>query len=355
VTVAPSNSNTLEIAAGDLVRDRAAILDAWAANFPDVSAADHARRLHWFYEQNPLGSGRMWLLRRQATGQVVGTAGLGPRRFVVNGTPVAAGLASDFSVLKEHRTALPALMLQRSVLTTLEQDLGLIYTFPNPKSLPIFKRLGYQEIGPLARWVKVLRSAPYLAKRRGLGWAAPLLGPAVDLVRRGLAPETWRSTGRWQLRPVEAFDERLDHLVARLGPDPAVRTERSAAFLHWRYRLDPLRSYERFALHAHGDDRLAGWCVGLLRADAEFRIIDLAAEAPGDVLDALLLLVLRAARARGARCAAIEGCNLDWLLPAMTRLGFQSRTPNATCVVMTGATKIDLSSWRLLLADEDYN
>src|SRR5262249_28885102 len=102
---------------------------------------------------------RCWLLL--AGDQVVGTAGLGLRRLFLDGVTAQVGLASDFAVDPEHRSVQPALQLQKAVLACLGDDLPLIYGLPNRKSSAVFRRLGYQEVGTLRRFVKVLRVGPY--------------------------------------------------------------------------------------------------------------------------------------------------------------------------------------------------
>lgn len=347
-------ASDLEVLRADLAVDREAILNLWIENFPDVPPADHARRFAWFYLDNPMGPGRCWLLRQRSTGMIVGTAGLGLRRFHAGKDTLLGGLASDFAVAKQHRTALPALLLQRAVLDQLKDDLALIYTFPNARSMPIFKRVGYRMIGAPQRWVKVLRVKDYLAKRAAVGWAAPVLGPVLDAARAALSTETWRSANGWKLRPVQSIDDRVNPLVERGLGNLSIYSDRSPQYLDWRYLRDPLRRFQVFQLES-ADGQLHGLAVGLLRADGEFRIIDLVADPQQAALPILLLLVVRAARQVGARTVAVEGSNLEWLEPELRKLHFKARQPNLTCMAMVRAGGPDLSNWRVLLADEDYN
>ena len=67
------------VAEADLDRDREAILAVWRRNLPDKELA--AAKFDWYYRSNPLGSGRIWKLIADSTGEIVGTAGMGRRRL----------------------------------------------------------------------------------------------------------------------------------------------------------------------------------------------------------------------------------------------------------------------------------
>jgi len=119
------------------------------------------QRREWFYERNPLSSPVTWLAVDTTTGEIVGCASILPRRIRFDGELLTAGLMSDFVVSPKHRTAGPALIMQRALLEQSHQHgFALIYGYPNEKALPIFKRIGVKVVGNATSWHKPLRPRP---------------------------------------------------------------------------------------------------------------------------------------------------------------------------------------------------
>src|SRR5688572_14661433 len=94
------------------------------------SAADPRHKYAWFYRDNPVGAATAFFLTEETEG-VVGCCGLGMRKVWVDGTPLKAGLFADFAVAPSHRTAMPALILQRALCAGAREQFSLTYGFPN--------------------------------------------------------------------------------------------------------------------------------------------------------------------------------------------------------------------------------
>jgi hypothetical protein len=343
---------------GDAHRDRDAVVAVWTRNLQSHDEATHRRKFEWYYEQNPIGPGRFWVLEREPGGPVVGVAGLGLRRLCMGEQTLKAGLASDFAVDKEHRSLRPAMMLARTVAGSIEDGLDLIYGLPNSQSVGVFKRIGYDTGATLRRYVKVLRVERFLRSRvkqqlvrKGL---AGVIDPALGAVSR----ETWRPRRGRLLREVQSFDRRFDELWGRATLGRQVAMERQSSFLEWRYRQCPLNAYTILALTAPGGDDLLGYAVCVQRDDQQVVVVDLFNGPCEGAREDLLAGVVRWARGRGAASVACSLHGLSDLGEMLRRYGFRLRGPEAPIAVLTragGPRLADLRDWHFLLADEDYN
>ena len=86
-------------------------------------------------------------------------AALLPGRLRIGGEPVPAAISADFAIDEAYRGFGPALALQRATLKVLgERGMLCAYGSPNRLSEPIVKRVGYEDVGQLTRFVKVLRT-----------------------------------------------------------------------------------------------------------------------------------------------------------------------------------------------------
>lgn len=106
-------------------------------------------------------------------------------------------------------------------------DDELFYGFPNKTSAPGLAKLGWKERGVVTIWISPL---PLVTRRRST-----------------------------RVGEIDRFDERQDELARRLSARPHVMTERSAAYLDWRYRRHPLNRYTLLALRE--GDRHDGFAV----------------------------------------------------------------------------------------------
>ena len=101
------------------------------------SASVH--RYKWNYENCPFGKARCFLAKDDSSGSLVGSAALFPRKMLVKGELVYAGIAGDFAVDKKHRAYGPAIKIQREIQSRMT-DFGFrfIYGIPNELSRHFF-------------------------------------------------------------------------------------------------------------------------------------------------------------------------------------------------------------------------
>ena len=172
---------------------------------PGTSPARYA----WLYEAGPASA----LLLHSGNDQVVGSTGLMRRNLCVFGEMLPAGQAIDLNVDHDHRTIGPALELQRAVIDAVSDgELGLVYGFPNRRSEAVLRRVGYQVLGEVDRWLKPLscRAAIRRFCPRLLSQAvAPLVDP---LLRLGSRETFCRRPPGVRVEQLDDFDPRFDRL-----------------------------------------------------------------------------------------------------------------------------------------------
>ena len=239
---------------GDVEQDRDTVLSIWRGNLGDDARMQ--RKYGWFYQQADAGPPLLELLT--ADGREVGTCSAGRRRMLRDGRPLRAGVMVDLAVMPEHRTLGPAMMLQQSLAQAARGQLDLLYAFPNPKAAPVFKRIGYRPLGDLVRYVRVVRHAPYLARRipRPLAYAA---GAAVDVWAR--LRDALRHAGTASLSA--AWSDRIHPDMqalwdASVKPDGIVGA-RDAAHLRWRFDASPEGGFRYLMVRDPRSGSLIAW------------------------------------------------------------------------------------------------
>jgi hypothetical protein len=255
----PSPRTTYTVEPADLERDRETFLEVKRRNFPHIPYGIDEYR--WYFQENPLGTGRIWLVVAYPEERVVGVAGLGVRRLRIGSETYTVGLASDFAVDKEHRSLMPALMLQKAVAASASDAMPVIYGTPNKNAQPVFRRIGYKEVGAVQRWVKPLRVGPYLRKLSGSARFAAPLGGAIDLTRRVSARLTVRRTPGLKLTRFDRFDTRFDQLWDENAGAEGVLVERRSEYLNWRFADCPYQRYTSVGLMSKGSSRLLGYAT----------------------------------------------------------------------------------------------
>lgn len=308
---------------GDIDRDRDTLLAIWQGNLGQDGPM--RQKFDWFYKQAPQGRPLVHLLRHEPTRQVVGVASAGRRRMVCAGRELRAGVMVDLAVVPEHRALGPAILLQESLVRDAEASFDLLYGFPNPKAVPVFKRAGFRQLGDLVRRVRILRHYSYLARR----WPRPVAGVA-HLLLDGLvyARDAWRSFGsgtRLNAQWSAHVDPRMDELWSRIKPGAAIAGVHDYSFSRWRFDASPLAETRYLLLSDPGSGRLRAWFACQV-VDKVLRVCDFQGDAPGDTVDAdSVQLLLRMARQEGCIAVSMEAAgDMAWQA-AWVEAGFTER------------------------------
>jgi hypothetical protein len=338
-------------------REGAASAGVLAPLWADVlRAGDRSEsKASWFYRDAPAGAGDVFVLRSGA-GRVVGSAGAGRRTVVAGGARLAAALLADFAIERDHRGGLAAISLQRAVRASLAGDVDVVYGFPLPPLVGLFKRLGYVVLGHVERWVRVLRVSPYVDRAGSVALTAiaraaldPALAAVDGAVGLGLR-------GRRRLAWLAGVDARFDALAARAAELFGVLGDRSARALAWRFFTRGARP-DLAALVAPSGE-LEGYAV-VAREGSMARVLDVLASTPAGFARVLGAL-LPALRGRGFDSVSVALLAPLAVRDALAGLGFERRGASRPVILDVGDRARRLrealtsrEAWLLTELDED--
>jgi len=364
----PAVSNRYSVIAGDVERDRQTTLHVWQIGGFAATAGGDEARYDWYYLKNPAGAGQLSLLRCDTAEAVsttvnedtVGSLGVCPRQMSLDGRPFLAGVLVDFVVSPLHRTALPALQLQRAARARAHETAAVLYGLPDTKAVPIFKRLGAQVQFPLPSYTRVLRTARYFARVMP-AWASRAAGLLVDtfdiaLLRLRVAAGTLtgtRCSGAW----VGAFNADFDRLWRDFKKDGLCVGVRDAAFLQWRFGARPGANFRTFVVRDSRTKELRAYFVCELLEGGVAVKDCLSVGSRRDLVHALNLLCL-AARKIGGDALYLQIVAPGFFGDALRKTWFRQRSsrPFFASVKPTSAdagADFGAAGWYVTQADED--
>ncbi len=175
-----------EVKPADPHAARDQVLVVWREGGLDGSQAPEIsqRRYDWFYLRNPQGMARLSLLFTGET-SLVGSLGIGCRGFHIGGEEALAGALVDFVVSARHRSAFPALTLQRKGREHALRSMDLLYGLPGVAAVSVCKRLSTHVSLEFTRLARVLRYQSYIERLLPGLLAAPaaFIIDAMDFLR----------------------------------------------------------------------------------------------------------------------------------------------------------------------------
>ncbi len=322
----PASPPQYRVRDGDALIDREAALAVWRGNLGQD--ARMAEKYDWFYLHAPSGMPLLQLLMHAEESEPVGICTAGRRRMLREGKIVRAGILVDLAVMPMHRSLGPALMLQQGMYEAGRRELDLIYSFPNPKATPVFKRIGYRHLADMIRHVRVVRHALYMQRRfpRLPTGLASIGGAIIDFGSH--LRDTWRFPRARALR-AQWSDQAPDiDAMWRASPKTtATIALRDAAYLRWRFDDAPAADGQRRFQHLQlfDNDGISAWFA--TRTDGhtmqihDFWSRDGARPSP-DIVAALL----RSAREKGYAALSIELATSEDRLQPWRELGFEARS-----------------------------
>lgn len=205
----------------------------------------------WKHEANPFGESLRLVAEHE--GQVIGFRSFLRWRFLTGGRVVSAVRAVDTATHPDHQGQGIFSRLTRTAVDALAGDVDLIFNTPNDKSRPGYLKMGWSPVGtvplavrPVRPW-RLARGARSARHGRGAPNGAP---PASRL------PAAARAL---------ADDDAVESFLATASPpaDTRLRTDRSLAYLRWRYVDVPGLDYH--ALTVEDGGTLTGLALGRVR------------------------------------------------------------------------------------------
>lgn len=309
----------------------------------------HAR-YRWFYLDNPEGQARVHLLMHTATQSTVGFMGIGRRQMFADGKKMDSGTLVDYVVVPKHRSAFPALLLQRKAREIALEFMSILYGLPDVKARMISKRLGSDVSFELPRFARVIRGKSYF-ERHLPGWlAAPLalLSDSLDWLWIRTQLTFGRNAGEW----VERFDQEFDQLWMAFRKQDFCIGIRDSAFLNWRFTEQPGHQYRTFIVRSKGSLIMYFVCEVSGETLSIKDCLNIGSEA--DFKQGLLLLSLEA---RGMNIKAVE-VQASFTKPhirALRRAQFALRSSRPFFAVIRESLKEQATKmhWYITPADED--
>jgi hypothetical protein len=336
---------------------RTAIETLWGQVYGGFSSV----RYDWLYLNNPAGKATVCLLRDEDSGEIVGSTALLPRNLWANGKTLKAAIAADLMVDHRHRSLGPAIVLQKGILGRLtETGIDLVYAFPNPKSVPMTRRIGYRQLTQRMALVLPLRSEAFLRNRIHHVGARKVAAALIDIALR-LRPRLYkpfRDFGREHFLAT-SFNRQFDDLWSRIRSGYTLIGEKTSDFLNWRYRDSPQEQYAVFGLRARGQKEIDGYVVYSER-DKRMHIADFACDPARISLQELLIRFALWSRTNGAEAVSIALTASSELKRSFHRAGFHLRENIDPLTVFTPGSqpisieaKPDQGYWYLVPGDND--
>ena len=298
-----------------------------------------AEFFRWKHLHNPFG--RSFGLVADDHGEVIGVRLLLRWRFRAGAGTVRAVRAVDTATHPAHQGRGVFTQLTLAALDALAGETQFVFNTPNANSLPGYRKMGWQPVGTVPITVGVQRPLRFLAGAasiaRGEGRAET---PACSLPQaaEGLRDET----------AVSAL------LAATHAAEPGrLQTDRSVAYLRWRYAAAPGLGYRAIAALAD-DGTLRGLAFARPRYRGRLRELTLSEllVASGDRRTAMTLL----RRARRSGCDYVAShVPRSLSLPAVAAGYFRAPGHGMTLVARplqdVDPDPTDLRSYALQLGD----
>jgi hypothetical protein len=343
----------LDVRPGDLDGDEQSVLDLFVRYLnPDYDKA----RFDWLYRANPAGRGRFWVATDGPGGRLIATAAAFPRTLYFRGRLAVGWVLADFCVAEGYRALGPAVMLQRACLKDLSASPGSCwYDFPAAAMMPVYRRLAQEPVARMTRLVKHLRVDGKLAAIvPGRSLACALGSIANRLLRRRLRPSRAAQNLETAVHEGPCGPE-FTALSERVAPTYALCLSRSARYLTWRFRENPLQVCEIVTTRRRG--QLLAYTV-IVQEGTGATLLDVFGVQDHRVITVLLKATLALLYDRG--CETVSCGLLDshpWV-PYLKRLGFVTRESTSLMLHTTdeegpGSPGIAEDVWFLTSGDRD--
>ena len=340
----------------DLKEHRDVIVGLWKSAYHEMTG----ERYGWIYENGYVGPPSSLLLRHNRSRAFVGLVTIFPRTLFAGGRKIRSVICGDFIVLKRHRTLGPALFLQKeAILEARRSGSELIYGFPNEKSEPILRRLGYEVLDRIVTMTKVLRSHYLLKDKIRFTPASRLLSGIIDKPLEIFSESVFeKKLRKYAFETDTSFDARFDRLWERISAQFSLIGERSGSYLRWRFRQIPRRSYRLFALTSTDASEVLGYIV-YSECEARIQIVDFAFARDLDVFDALFAGFSKYQRSRGSHSITINVAGSPPLVHRFRRHGYHVRSSGRTILTFNPSDNpfpIDMAKsgcWYLTEGDSD--
>ena len=342
-------------------RDREALESMYAEVFGPEAAERNRARFRWQYEDNPhcLPEGpEIWVATED--GVVLGQYATMPVRLLVKGRILRGSWGMDVMVRPnlQRKGIGSRLFLYWDQQVEAALGLGL-----SPQSYTLFRKLQWEDVGPVPCYSKVLDPKALLSRRLPRGLAS-LLAPVLGLVLWAAFPTRRTRGSTVHVGPLEAeFRPEYDVLWESASPKFDFVAERKRNYLQWKYRKPPHVRYDVFEARRGPGNELTGYTVLRTAVRNGVRIallVDLFAD-PEDKETLGALLDRAIDYAREAKAARLQSLTFDRRITGrLLAKGFLLiQSPMQFCVrIKSGVDEgffRDTSRWHVTFGDSDQD
>ncbi|HVR72605.1 MAG TPA: GNAT family N-acetyltransferase [Vicinamibacteria bacterium] len=322
----------------------------------DATAASR-RRWTWQYERNPAVA---------ATGPVIWMAREGERllgqmaalrvRLWFGGREVQASWGNDYFVRVDAQGRGLGALLSNAWSDHEDVALALGLT---PSSYPLFKKLGFVDVGPVPFYQKVM-DARAVARRRLGARAGTMAAPGLAAFLRLRFGRPPRPPDDVEVRAVADFSPECDDLWERARASYTMCVRRDLGYLRWKYLECPHRRYD--LLEARRRDELVGYAASRLDDHRGTRlgwIVDVFTDTRDEgAKEALVHSLLSSFRTAGV--ARAQAYSLNGPLAATLRRfgffpGFSAVQFCVKSAVDPQGALADVGGWNLMFGDGDLD
>lgn len=333
------------------------IFRLYAEIFGQTLSERNRARWRWQYLDNPNTPAEgpaIWVALED--GHVLGQYASMPVRLHWGDGEVDSSWGMDVFLRPEARGKGVGARLFSAWADSVSVALGLGLT---ESSYGLFRKLGYEDVGPIPFFQKVLDARAVAARRAGAVGAA--LGPVAGLALGLVHPEREHPDARLvEVSLAPGFDDEYDALWEGARASYAMCVRRDRAYLDWKYRRVPGKGYAVHAARRGGV--LTGYAVSRHEDYEGVRlgwVVDVFADAADHATkDALLGAVLRDFRAAGVaraqafslNAALAEDLRRRGFFPAASPMQFCVRTQRDSAPVFAQRGR-----WHVVFGDSDMD
>ncbi len=341
--------------------DREPLESMYAEVFGPEAAERNRARFRWQYEENPHcppEGPEIWVARED--GAVLGQYATMPVRVLVKGRILRGSWGMDVMVRPNLQRKGIGSRLFLYWDQQVEAALGLGLSL---QSYTLFRKLQWEDVGPVPCYSKVLDPKALLSRRLPPGLAA-LLSPALTFALWAAFPTRRTRGSAVRVARLEGeFGPEYDALWEKASPKFDFVAERKRVYLEWKYRKPPHVRYDVFEARRGPGRELSGYVVlrTALRNRARLALlVDLFADPEDDeTLGALLDRAID--YAREASAARLQSFTFDRRVAGrLLAKGFLLiPSPMQFCVRIKGDVEPgffrDTSRWHVTFGDSDQD
>jgi hypothetical protein len=311
--------NKFQIIRTDPLQFRGQILEFWDKYLPGTPPA----RFEWLTQGNPAGPA-IWLFAfEDDKNELAGMVSILPKHMIRNGRIIHAGMA--------------------------DLDFALLYTVPNAQSVQLIKRAGANSVGSFKNFVKPLEVKHYLSRHMDQ-FSQSLLAPFVGIGLRLISKDTYISSKGF-FEEIFRIDASFDLLWNSVKDRLTLAGDHSAAYLGWKYLLNPHNDFRMLTFKESAGESLLGFLVFTVDQN-RLNIYDMAALNKASI-NKLLMQIVRIGRMENCFSVNVEIFETNPLLTSFRSFGFldaktdfvvfssgEEQWPDSGCYLFSGDRNI---------------